>query len=113
MAEAAVERAPEQAQARDAQGKNGTSNAETAAKKRRALRIIGGVAGVVVLGVLVYLLLNAGKESTDGDAEGENEGRDDGAIEIHSSSRNSLGVETACTQRGWPRSFGGRMLLPT
>jgi membrane fusion protein (multidrug efflux system) len=65
MAEATVERAPEQAQAREAQGKTGTSEAVTAAKKRRALKIIGGVAGVVVLGVLVYLLLNAGKESTD------------------------------------------------
>src|SRR5262249_26048410 len=60
-----VERAPEQAQAREAKGKNGADDAATAAKKRRALKIIGGVAGVVILGVLVYLLLNAGKESTD------------------------------------------------
>jgi membrane fusion protein, multidrug efflux system len=65
MAEATVERAPEQAQAREAKGKNGADDAATAAKKRRALKIIGGVAGVVILGVLVYLLLNAGKESTD------------------------------------------------
>jgi membrane fusion protein, multidrug efflux system len=65
MAEATVERAPEQAQSREAQGKNGKTDAETAAKKRRALKIIGGIAAVVVVGVLVYLLLNAGKESTD------------------------------------------------
>src|SRR5690242_13333746 len=65
MADAAVERAPEQAQAREAQGKNGASDAETAAKKRRALKIIGGLAAVIVVGVLLYLLLNAGKESTD------------------------------------------------
>jgi len=64
MADAAVERAPEQAQARDAQGKNGDP-ALVAAKKRRALRIVGGVAGVVVLGVLLYVLFTAGKEETD------------------------------------------------
>ncbi len=64
MADAAVERAPEHAQARDAQGKDAAAG-DTAARKRRALLIIGGVAGVVILGVLLYLLLNAGKESTD------------------------------------------------
>ncbi len=64
MADAAVERAPEHAEARDAQGKDAAA-ADTAAKKRRALMIIGGVAGVVILGVLLYLLLNAGKEGTD------------------------------------------------
>ena len=63
MADAAVE-APEHAQARDANNK-GAGAVDTAAKKRRALTIIGGVAGVVILGVLLYLLLNAGKESTD------------------------------------------------
>ncbi len=57
MADAVVERAPEQAQ--------GPAPADSAAKRRRALTIIGGVAAVVTLGVLVYLLLNAGKESTD------------------------------------------------
>ncbi len=60
MADAAVERA----QARDAQTHE-TAPDETAAKKRRALLIIGGVAAVVILGVLLYVLLNAGKESTD------------------------------------------------
>ena len=65
MADAAVERAPEHAQARDARGNNGATAADTAAKKRRALKIIGGVAAVVILGVLLYVLLNAGKESTD------------------------------------------------
>jgi membrane fusion protein (multidrug efflux system) len=62
MADAVVERAPEQAQGRDAQG---PAPADSAAKRRRALTIIGGVAAVVFLGVLVYLLLTAGKESTD------------------------------------------------
>ncbi len=64
MADAAVERAPENVQARDAQSKD-VAAADTAARKRRALTIIGGVAGVVILGVLLYLLLNAGKEGTD------------------------------------------------
>ncbi len=64
MAEATVETVPEHPRARDAQAKD-AALADTAAKKRRALRIIGGVAAVVVLGVLLYLLLNAGKESTD------------------------------------------------
>ena len=62
MADAVVERAPEQAQGRDAQG---PAPADSAAKRRRALTIIGGVAAVVILGVLLYLLLTAGKESTD------------------------------------------------
>ena len=65
MADTAVERAPEHAQARDARGNNGATAADTAAKKRRALLIIGGVAGVVVLGVLLYLLFTFGKETTD------------------------------------------------
>src|SRR5678816_1140295 len=65
MAEAAAERAPENAQARDAQKNNGATEADTAARKRRALMIIGGVAAVVVLGVLLYVLLTAGKETTD------------------------------------------------
>ena len=65
MADAAVEQAPEHAQARGADGKNGASDAATAARKRRALMIIGGVGGVVTLGVVLYLLLNLGKESTD------------------------------------------------
>jgi len=64
MADAAVERAPEHAQARGAQG-NGADAASTAAKKRRALLIIGGGTGVVTLGVLLYLLLTVGKETTD------------------------------------------------
>lgn len=34
-------------------------------KRRRALLIVGGIAVAVVLGVLVYVLLHAGKESTD------------------------------------------------
>jgi membrane fusion protein (multidrug efflux system) len=34
-------------------------------KKRRTLLIVGGIAAAVVLGVLVYVLLNRGKESTD------------------------------------------------
>jgi membrane fusion protein (multidrug efflux system) len=62
MADTAVERAP--AQARDARG-NGATAADTAAKKRRALMIIGGVAGVVVLGTLLYLVFTVGKETTD------------------------------------------------
>jgi membrane fusion protein (multidrug efflux system) len=37
----------------------------TAARQRKALKIIGIVAGVIVFGVLLYLLLNAGKEGTD------------------------------------------------
>jgi len=65
MAETAVERAPEHAQARDAKKDNGANAADAAAKKRRALMIIGGVAAVVVLGVLLYVLLTAGKETTD------------------------------------------------
>ena len=65
MAEAAAERAPENAQARDAGKNNGATGADAAAKKRRALRIIGGVAAVVVLGVLLYVLFTAGKETTD------------------------------------------------
>jgi membrane fusion protein (multidrug efflux system) len=65
MADTAVERAPDQAQARDARKDNGANAAETAAKKRRALMIIGGVAAVVILGVLLYLLITAGKETTD------------------------------------------------
>jgi len=64
MAEAAVDTAPENPRARDAQTKD-AALADTVAKKRRALRIIAGVAAVVVLGVLLYLLLNAGKETTD------------------------------------------------
>jgi len=64
MADAAVDRAPEHAQARDAQGKDGAA-ASTAARKRRALMIIGGVAGVIILGVLLYVLLTVGKETTD------------------------------------------------
>src|SRR5215470_4629 len=63
MADTAVERAP--AQARDAKGNNGATAADTAAKKRRALMIIGGVAGVVILGVLLYLVFTVGKETTD------------------------------------------------
>ncbi|HZJ52933.1 MAG TPA: HlyD family secretion protein [Myxococcaceae bacterium] len=63
MADAAVERAPEHAQARDAQSKD--EEASTAARKRRALLIIGGVAGVITLGVLLYVLLTVGKETTD------------------------------------------------
>ncbi len=64
MADAVVERTPEKAQTRDAQA-DGPAPVDAAAKRRRALTIIGGVAGVVVVGVLLYLLLNAGKESTD------------------------------------------------
>ena len=60
MADAAMEGAPEHAPARDAQGTD-VAPAKTDAKRRRALLIIGGVAGVVILGVLLYLLLNAGK----------------------------------------------------
>ena len=65
MADTAVERAPEHAQARDARGNNGASAADVAAKKRRALLIIGGIAGVLIFGVLLYVLLTAGKETTD------------------------------------------------
>ena len=64
MADAAVERAPEHARAREAQG-NGTDAASIAAKKRRALLIIGGIAAVVILGVLLYLVVTHGKETTD------------------------------------------------
>jgi len=65
MADAVAERAPQNAQARDAQGKDEATAADAAAKKRRALKIIGGVAAVVVVGVLAYVLLNVGKEGTD------------------------------------------------
>src|SRR5574338_1461795 len=65
MADAAVERAPEHAPARNAEGKNAATAADTAARKRRALKIIGALAAVVIVGVLLYVLLNAGKESTD------------------------------------------------
>src|SRR6516162_970800 len=65
MADTAVERAPEHVQARDARGNNGASAADVAAKKRRALLIIGGIAGVLIFGVLLYVLLTAGKETTD------------------------------------------------
>jgi len=67
MAEATADRAPEQVQARGAQPRDAATAGEagTAAKKRKALQIIGGVAGVIVLGVLLYVLVNAGKESTD------------------------------------------------
>jgi membrane fusion protein (multidrug efflux system) len=34
-------------------------------RRRRALLIVGGIAAVVILGVLGYVLLHAGKESTD------------------------------------------------
>jgi membrane fusion protein (multidrug efflux system) len=34
-------------------------------KKRRTLLLVGGIAAVVVVGALVYVLLNRGKESTD------------------------------------------------
>ena len=61
MAEAAAEHA----QARRGEAGNGTTAADVAAKKRRALKIIGGVAGVVILGVGLYVLWNVGKESTD------------------------------------------------
>ena len=64
MADAAVERAQDHAQARDAQEKDGAA-ASTEARKRRALMIIGGVAGVVILGVLLYVLFTVGKETTD------------------------------------------------
>ena len=64
MADAVVERAPENAQERDAPHLE-TAPVDATAKRRRALQIIGGVAGVVILGVLLYLLLNVGKESTD------------------------------------------------
>ena len=64
MADAVVERTPEQAQARGAQA-NEAAPADAVAKRRRALIIIGGVAAVVIVGVLLYLLLNAGKETTD------------------------------------------------
>ena len=60
MADAVAERA----QARDAQRADSAVD-DTAAKRRRALKIIGGIAAVVILSVLLYVLLNAGKESTD------------------------------------------------
>ena len=65
MAEATVERAPEHAQTRDARPQEGASSADVAAKKRRALRIIGGIAAAVILGVLLYLVVTHGKETTD------------------------------------------------
>lgn len=64
MGDAAVERAPEQAKPREVQATD-AAPADIAAKRRRALTIIGGVAGAVTLGVLVYVLLGAGKEGTD------------------------------------------------
>jgi membrane fusion protein, multidrug efflux system len=65
MAEATVEGAPEHAQTRDARPQQGAPPAELAARKRRALMIIGGIAAVVILGVLLYLVISHGKETTD------------------------------------------------
>ena len=66
MAEAA---GPSRAEAQPSAANNGEAPAKPARappwKKRRSLLIVGGIAAVVVLGVLVYLLLNRGKEGTD------------------------------------------------
>ncbi len=67
MAEVPAEPAREEAQpdrrTRDARAPGGA--AKVSPGRRRALLIVGGIAAAVILSVLVYLLVNAGKESTD------------------------------------------------
>jgi membrane fusion protein (multidrug efflux system) len=46
-------------------GEPGGSARPPLSRQRRALLIVGGIAAAVVLGVLVYLLVHAGEESTD------------------------------------------------
>jgi membrane fusion protein (multidrug efflux system) len=65
MAEAATETSRDQVQARGASPREAASRPGLDEKRRRALIIIGGISGVVILGVLLYLLLTAGKETTD------------------------------------------------
>ncbi len=66
MAEAAR---PSRAEAQPSVANNGEASAKPARtppwKKRRSLLVVGGIAAVVILGVLAYLLLNRGKEGTD------------------------------------------------
>jgi len=68
MAEAPAGR-PSRAEAQPSTAAPGDRSIEPAArpswKKRRPLLIVGGIAAVVILGVVVYLLANAGKERTD------------------------------------------------
>ena len=45
--------------------RSGQQSGEPAFSKRRRLIIIGGIAAAVLLGVLVYVLVNAGQEETD------------------------------------------------
>jgi len=65
MAEAAAETTHDQVQTRGAEAGEGTVRAGLDEKRRRALMIVGGIAAAVILGVLLYLLLHAGKEGTD------------------------------------------------
>jgi membrane fusion protein, multidrug efflux system len=69
MAEIAPEPARDEAQpdtrAREARDPGRAAKVPLPPRQRRALLIVGGIAAAVVLGVLVYLLVNAGKESTD------------------------------------------------
>src|SRR5262250_759049 len=65
MAEAAADPSADQVQARGASPRVEAPRAGLDEKRRRALMIIGGIAGVVLLGLLFYLLLTHGKESTD------------------------------------------------
>src|SRR6266568_3570635 len=69
MSDAAAESAPDRARPRadevdSAEEPRGREEASSS-KRRRALLIVGGIAAVVLLGVLVYVLVHAGKESTD------------------------------------------------
>ena len=41
------------------------AQAQNGARRRKALQIIAGIAGVVLLGTLLYILINHGKEETD------------------------------------------------
>ena len=68
MSDAAAEPALDEAQAaeKEVSANDFSGDAKAApSKRRRALFIVGGIAVAVVLGVLVYVLLHAGKESTD------------------------------------------------
>lgn len=68
MSDAAAEPALDEAQPAEKEVSANDSRGDakaTPSKRRRALFIVGGIAVAVVLGVLVYVLLHAGKESTD------------------------------------------------
>jgi membrane fusion protein (multidrug efflux system) len=68
MSDAAAEPALDEAQpaAHEVSARDSRGDAKTPpSKQRRALFIVGGIAVAVILGVLVYVLLHAGKESTD------------------------------------------------